>query len=275
VPACPRAHIDPRRPANPYLPIELLLDPQPAVFVDEIPLVERKNQCAAGFLHRRDDPQVLFRQRQGGIQQDDRHLGTLDGRGCTQTRVVLMAARLAHAAADAGCVDESPCLATELDELVHRVDGRAGLLVDDDPLFLGKAVEEAGLADVRLADQGDAARTAETRGTFSRRLGQHVEQSIEQLSDTASVGGGDGQRRTEPERPQRGRLALPARLRMRTTASSTSVAPTVTSTTNSTASAAATANSACVATLAMNPRASGSHPPVSTSVKRRPRQSAS
>ena len=61
---------------------------------------------------------------------------------------------------------------------------------------------------------------------------------------------------------------------IRTTCSSVEVGPTLTSTTNSTASASSTAISACCATDRSMPRASGSQPPVSTTVKRRPLHSA-
>src|SRR3954447_16437349 len=68
---------------------------------------------------------------------------------------------------------------------------------------------------------------------------------------------------------------LPAFRSTRTTASSASVMPTVASTTNSTASAALMAISACAATRAAIPTASGSQPPVSTTVNSRPAQLAS
>ena len=68
---------------------------------------------------------------------------------------------------------------------------------------------------------------------------------------------------------------LPARRSSLTTASSVSVAPTVASTTKTTASAASMANSAWAATEASMPRTSCSQPPVSTTLKRRPFQSAS
>ena len=55
-----------------------------------------------------------------------------------------------------------------------------------------------------------------------------------------------------------------------TAASSTSVAPTVASTTNSTTSAVWTAISAWSAIAARRSLASGSQPPVSTTVNRRP-----
>ena len=63
---------------------------------------------------------------------------------------------------------------------------------------------------------------------------------------------------------------LPDFRRIRTTASSVSVMPTVASTTNSTASAMVVATSACAAMRSVRPRASGSQPPVSTTVNARP-----
>ena len=63
--------------------------------------------------------------------------------------------------------------------------------------------------------------------------------------------------------------------RMRTTDSSASVMPTVASTTNSTASASPTAISAWARIRSARPRASGSQPPVSTTVNVRPFQIAS
>src|SRR5215207_9557933 len=66
-----------------------------------------------------------------------------------------------------------------------------------------------------------------------------------------------------------------AALRIRTAFSSTSVMPTVASTTKSTASATWIATSACAAMRSAIPRASGSQPPVSTTVNARPFQIAS
>src|SRR6185312_16163319 len=68
---------------------------------------------------------------------------------------------------------------------------------------------------------------------------------------------------------------LPPRRRTLATASSVAVAPTLASTTSSTASAVRMAWSACAATRAWNPLASGSQPPVSTTVNRRPDHCAS
>ena len=68
---------------------------------------------------------------------------------------------------------------------------------------------------------------------------------------------------------------LPERRRIFTTVSSASVIPTPVSTTNSTASASDTATSAWSEICSAMPRASGSQPPVSTTVNRRPFHEAS
>ena len=66
-----------------------------------------------------------------------------------------------HATTDAGGVDEPPQLAAELDDLVDRVAGGAGQLVDDDALLARGLVQQAGLADVRPAEDRDPARAAD------------------------------------------------------------------------------------------------------------------
>ena len=68
---------------------------------------------------------------------------------------------------------------------------------------------------------------------------------------------------------------LPDLRRIFTTAASASVIPTPASTTNITASAMLTATSAWAEIRSKRPRASGSQPPVSTTVKARPFQVAS
>ncbi len=124
-----------------------------------------------------------------------------------------------------------------------------------------------------------------------RRLGQRGENGVEHVARAAAVQRGDRVRLPQPEVPEavglglgalvvdlvggeHDRLASDAR-RILTTASSASVIPTVASTTNSTASARLTAISAWARIASARPRASGSQPPVSTTVKARPFQLAS
>ena len=100
--------------------------------------------------------------------------------------------------------------AAELDQLVDRVDGGAGDVVDDDPLAPGQPVEQRGLADVGLADDRDPARSADLGVALGRRLGQRGEDGVEQVAGAAAVQRGDDVRLAEPEVPQRVRLGLGA-----------------------------------------------------------------
>ena len=126
--------------------------------------------------------------------------------------------------------------------------------------------------------------------TSVRRLRQRGQHGVEQVAGALAVQGRHRVRLAQPEfhsaaasasaagrRPcwRRGPTGFPARRRSSTTVSSASVIPPSASTTNSTASARPTAVSACSEIFCGHSRASGSQPPVSTTVNRRPFHSAS
>ncbi|GMA39637.1 hypothetical protein GCM10025883_16820 [Mobilicoccus caccae] len=116
-----------------------------------------------------------------------------------------------HPAPDARRVDEPPGLATEFDELVHRIAGRAGEVVDDDPLLPGQLVEHARLAHVGTAHESHPARPATRVGTGDRRLlGQHGQHGVEHVAAAPPVQGRDRVGLTEPEGPQHRRVRLGA-----------------------------------------------------------------
>ena len=142
------------------------------------------------------------------VDEDDGDLGLLQGGLGAQDGVVLVARRLVRSPPDAGGVDEPPGLAAELDELVDGVDGGAGDRVDDDPVLAGELVEQAGLADVRLAEQGDPTRTHGRGERVPRRLRQRVEDGVEQVPAPPAVQRRDGVRLPEPQVPQRRGLGL-------------------------------------------------------------------
>ena len=203
---------------------------------------------------------VLLGDRLRRVEDQHRDLGAVDGGGGAQRGVVLVARRLLDPLADAGGVDEAPGAAAELDQLVDRVDGGAGDVVDDDPLRAGQPVEQRGLADVRLADDRDPARAADLGVPLRRRLRQRVEdrrRAGRPSRGRAARRPGSGSPSPRFQRPYASASArwsstllaasttgLPDLRRILTTASSSSVMPTVASTTNSTASASVTAISA-------------------------------
>ena len=114
--------------------LDLALEVVAALLVEEVPLVVGDDQGAAGVDDLLDDADVLLGDRLGGVDEHDRDLGLLERGLGAQRGVEVGAAGLVDAAADAGRVDEAPGLAAELDQLVDRVAGGAGDVVDDDPL---------------------------------------------------------------------------------------------------------------------------------------------
>ena len=140
--------------------LDLALEVVAALLVEQVPLVVGDDEGAAGVDDLLHDPDVLLGDRLLGVDEHDGHLGLLEGGLGAQRGVEVGAAGLVHPAADAGRVDEPPGLAAELDELVDRVAGGAGDVVDDDAVLAGELVEQRGLADVGAADEGDPARAA-------------------------------------------------------------------------------------------------------------------
>ena len=72
----------------------------------------------------------------------------------------------------------------------------------------GQLVQQAGLADVRAAEQGHPARSAFGPVGVLRPVGQRVEHQVEQVTAAAPVQRADRRGLAEPERPQRGDLGL-------------------------------------------------------------------
>ncbi len=261
VPAGARGDVDPRSPLHlDQLALVLPLEVVATLVVDEVPLVERDHQRAARLADGLDDPHVLLGDRLAAVDHEDRHLGALHrGRGA-QRGVVLVAGRGLDALADAGGVDEPPGAAAELDELVDRVHGGPGHVVDDHPLLARELVEQGGLPDVRPADDRDPARPADLLPNDSSGVSGSAARIASSMSPdprpcSAETGNGSPSPRFQSpwaSASVRSSSTLfaarttgrPLLRRTFTTASSASVIPTVASTTNSTASASETATSA-------------------------------
>ena len=94
VPAGAGGDVDPRGPLHAdQVALDLAVEVVAALLVDEVPLVERDHQRAAGLGHRGDDPQVLLGDRLRAVHDHHAHLGALDGGVGAQARVVLVARR--------------------------------------------------------------------------------------------------------------------------------------------------------------------------------------
>ena len=133
------------------LPQEHLL----TLLVHQVPLVVDQDQGTACVNDLLDDAHVLLADRLGGVQEDDGDLGLVDGALRAQDRVVVGAPRLLDAPADPGGIDEDPLAPVKLNDLVDRVPGGAGGLVDDDAFPARDGVQQRGLADIGPPHEGN------------------------------------------------------------------------------------------------------------------------
>ena len=203
-------YVDPRRPAGGVkLPVDLAVQLQPALLVDQIPLVVGDDQCPARLYHHGHDPQVLLGERLAGVDQHDRDLGAFQRPRRPQRCVEVGALALAGPAPDPGGIDEPPADAAELDQFIHRVTGGARHRVHQDPVLARQLVEQAGLPHVRAADESHPARSARPGQGLGRRLGQRRQHGVEQVAAPPAVQRAHRPGLPEPECPQRrrGRLA--------------------------------------------------------------------
>ena len=204
VPAGRRRDIDPWCPAGGVqLPVDLAVQEVPAVLVHQVPLVVRDDQGPAGVDHHRHDPQILLRKRLAGIHEYHGHLGPLERALCPHRGEVVSALGLVYPPPDTGGVDEAPDVAAELDELIDRVPGGAGLRVDEHPLLPGELVQQARLADVGAAEQGHPPGAAVRGDGLGRRGWQCVEDHVEEVTAPPAVQRAHRNRLAEPERPER------------------------------------------------------------------------
>jgi len=185
------------------LPVDLAVQVPPPLLVHEVPLVIGDDQGPPRLDDHRDDPQVLLRERLAGVDEDHGDLGAVQRTGGAQRRVVVRALVLAEPPSDAGRIDKTPRRAAELDKLVHRVPRGARYRVDQRALVADELVQQAGLADVRLAEERDAPRAVLLLVGFGRRVGQRVEDQVEQVTAAPPVQCADGRRLAQAELPQR------------------------------------------------------------------------
>ena len=269
MPARHRRDVDPRRPLHLHeVHLELALEVAAALLVDEVPLVVREHDGAAGVDDHLDDPGVLLGQRLPRVQQDDGHLGLLQRGLRPQRGVEVGAVGLVHPPADARRVDEPPGAGRRSSRPRRR--GRGSCRRPRRRRPGPHPASALSRLDLPTFGRPTSAtrRSPPASGSADRR---DRRQHLEARRRAGRRSPGRGRPRPGTARPGRGSTAptasasprwsstlfaasttgLPERRSSRTTASSVSVAPTVASTTNSTASASSTAISACSATRAV------------------------
>ena len=210
VPPGPGRQVDARGPLYLHeVPLQLAAERALALLVDQVPLVRDDHQGAPGVDDLLDDAHVLLGEGLGAVDEDQGDLGLLDGRLRADGGVVVRARRAVRLAADPGGVDEPPGAPVELDELVDRIAGGAGQLVDDDARGPGQRVEQRRLADVGPPHQGDAPGPARGRGGGVRRLvGQYGGDGVEQVPHAPPVQRGHRVGLAHAQPPQVGGVRL-------------------------------------------------------------------
>ena len=133
-----RGKVDAGRPLHLHeLALKLALNFLLAILINEVPLVDDHDEGAARVNDLLDDAHVLLGQRRRAVDEDERHLGLLDGRLGADRRVVVGARCAVHLASNSRRVNKPPLPGVKLDQLVDRIACRSGELVHDDPVPTG------------------------------------------------------------------------------------------------------------------------------------------
>ena len=220
------------------------------------------------------------------VEHEDGDLGPVDRGGGAQRGVVLVARGLLDPLADAGGVDEPPgrgrpaSISSSTGSTVVPATSSTTTRSSPASLFSSEDLPTFGLPTMAIrrgppTSPKAAPAAARAARPGRRRAGRRSRGRAARRPGTARRARGSTGRRPRPRRAGRRPCWRPARPACRTcrrtvtTASSASVMPTVASTTNSTASASVDRDLGLGARSARPcPRASGSQPPVSTTVKR-------
>ena len=121
----------------------------------------------------------------GGVDEDERDVGTLGRLACAQLRVVLDALPVPALAADARGVDEDEGAIAAFEDGVDRVAGRAGRLRHDHAVVAEDRVQERRLADVRPPEDRDANRIV--RSLLAAGSRQLLDDDVQEVTAAVSL----------------------------------------------------------------------------------------
>lgn len=144
------------------------------VVVEQIPLVEQHHDGAAALDGQAHDLLVLLGDAYGGVDDEQRHVGAVDGTQAADHGVVLDV--LVHGAllANARGVDHAVVLAVALDHGVDGIARGAGNVRHDGAVGSQDAVEQRRLTGVGAADDSDVQRVGEFIGDLVLFLGEQA-----------------------------------------------------------------------------------------------------
>ena len=168
-----------------------------AVLLDEIPFVDDDDARLACVMRLAGNLGVLLGDALGRVDHDDADVRTLDREQRAHDRELLDF--LVHLAllADAGGVDKGELAARIVHVGVYAVARRAGNVRNDNTLLAQHTVEQAGLADVRLADEGNTDAVGVLFLLVCRR--EVLVGCVKQLTYTVAVQSGNAERLAQTE----------------------------------------------------------------------------
>ena len=171
-----------------------------AVIVEQIPLVEQHHDGTAALDGKTHDLLVLLGDAHGGIDDEQRHVGAVDGTQAADHGVVLDV--LVHGAllANARGVDHAVVLAVALDDGIDGIARGSGDVGHDGAVGAQDAVEQRGLTGVGAADNGHVQRIGKLVGDLVLFLGEQGHDVIEQVARAVAVQGRERRGLTDAER---------------------------------------------------------------------------
>ena len=120
-----------------------------------IPLVDNNDGCFTGFVNKACDFGILFGNTIVGINQDQTNIGTLNGIDGTHIGEFFDGIVHLALAAHTGGINEAILAGLVFKVRVDGIAGSTGHVGNNDALFAQNTVQQAGLAHIGLADDGD------------------------------------------------------------------------------------------------------------------------
>ena len=167
------------------------------ILLDRIPLIDQQGHALLLLQDHAGDMCILGGDAIGGIDQQQGHIAALDGAQGAQHGVLLDTLLDLARAADACGVDQRDPLAVHGDRGVDAVAGGARRNADYAALLADQLIEQAGLADVGAAHNGDAQVLILHR--VGLVLGEDRDHQIEHIAGAEAVEGAHGDRFAQVE----------------------------------------------------------------------------
>ena len=136
--------------------LNLLLYLGPIVRVHAIPFVDRNHQGTACIQNKTNQMQVLIHQPFPGVDNQDDHMGIVDGLKGFNDGELLHHFTDVFAPAHTRCIDQRVLVIHAFERDINAVSGGTGHVIDNHPVFPEHTINQCRLAHVRPPDDTDA-----------------------------------------------------------------------------------------------------------------------